>query len=414
MDSEFLAKQIANNGYKVVFGSDCDANIVIINTCGFIADAKKEAIDTILVNVEAKKAGKIDKLFVVGCLSARYADILRKEIPEVDEYFGISSIEEVLRSIGGTYSSILHNERIVSTPSHYAYVKISDGCDRHCAFCAIPSIKGRYISTPIEALVAQAHALARLGVKELILVAQDLTNYGLDIYNRRSVIELIDALSAISGIEWIRMHYLYPDFYILKAADAIKDNPKVCKYFDIPIQHINDGILQGMRRYFSQKDIINLIDGIRNRIQNAAIRTTLIVGFPNEDEKSFNELLNFVKSIHFERLGVFMYSKEENTYAAEHYLDNVSHKIKQNRMHKIMSLQKEIAAEYNKSMIGSTIRVIIDSRDNDFWIARSQFDSPQIDGHVLIPTEHSLTIGDFYDVHIIGSYEYDMIANIAK
>ncbi|GHT72510.1 ribosomal protein S12 methylthiotransferase RimO [Bacteroidia bacterium] len=412
VDSERMALQLKHNGYLVQHNSNESAHIVIINTCGFINDAKQEAIDTILQYAQAKQQGAVEQLFVVGCLSQRYADVLRTEIPEVDEYFGTNSIEQVLQKLNGACRSALLSERLTSTPQHYAYLKIAEGCNWHCSYCAIPLIRGKFVSTPLPQLLHEAEFLAQQGVKELILVAQDLTYYGLDIYQKRELARLLQSLSRIDGIQWLRLHYAYPSAFPLDVLDEMQHNPKICHYLDIPFQHISDNVLKKMRREHSQKDILALIADLRQRVPDLALRTTLLVGHPGEAENDFQELLQFVARTRFERLGVFAYSHEEGTYAASHFTDNIPENEKQRRLNEVMALQSKISNELNTDKIGSVCKVIIDRQEGDFFVARSQYDSPEVDGEILINAAIPLKIGDFYNVKITDSNEYDLFATL--
>ncbi|GHT12378.1 ribosomal protein S12 methylthiotransferase RimO [Bacteroidia bacterium] len=411
VDSERLAMQLQQGGYLLLHNSPQPARITIINTCGFINDAKEEAIDTILQCVQAKQRGEIEQLFVMGCLVQRYADALRKEIPEVDEYFGVNSFAAILQQLNAAQRDALHTQRLISTPQHYAYLKVAEGCNWHCGYCAIPLIRGKYVSTPLPDLLQEATSLAGQGVRELMLVAQDLTYYGLDLYHKRSIAPLVHSLSQIEGIEWLRLHYGYPTQFPRDLIDEMHDNPKVCKYLDIPFQHINDGVLQRMQRGHSQKDILNLIETLRRRCPDVALRTTLLVGYPNEDEAAFEELLRFVQDVRFERLGVFAYSEEDGTHAATHYADNVPAAEKQRRCDEVMRLQSRISAQLNEAKVGKTFRVIADRIEGKYTIARTQYDSPEVDGEVLI-ADTSLQAGAFYQVTITSANEFDLFGEL--
>jgi ribosomal protein S12 methylthiotransferase len=412
VDSEHLALQLQHNGFVVLHNSMNAADIVIVNTCGFIADAKEEAINTILCYAQQRCSGIIEHLFVMGCLSQRYADALRKEIPEVDDFFGVNSMEQVLNKLGAVHHDVLQTERLLATPPHYAYLKVSEGCSRQCSFCAIPFIRGKHVSKPIPELINEASRLAQQGVRELIIVAQDLSSYGADIYGSRHLCELLHELCNIDGIEWIRLHYLYPDKFVLNLLNVINKNPKICPYLDIPIQHISDDVLKNMRRGYNRENIKALISAIRINIPRIALRTTLMVGFPGESEDNFNELLEFIGSTRFERLGVFAYSSEDDTYSAAHLPDIIPQKEKQRRLHEIMTLQRQISLELNQKSIGSRLPVIIDEQKNGIWHARTSYDSPNIDGQVLIRSILPLKIGNIYDIKVTHAQEYDIYGEL--
>ena len=417
VDSEYLIAQLSGNKFEVVHDSnDESAKTVIINTCGFTNDAREESINTILNFAEAKKAGIIDHLFVFGCLSERYKPELKKEIPEADEFFGAKNLKEIVEAIGGNFMEKLADERVITTPSHYAYLKISEGCDRRCSFCAIPSIRGKHVSVPVEKLEDQARRLAEAGVRELLVIAQDTTCYGQDLYGKRKLVALLDKLSEIKGIKWIRLHYAYPAAFPDDLILLMRDNPKICKYLDIPFQHINDGVLAKMRRGVTRRESYDFIERIRSEIPDIALRTTLMVGHPGETPKAFNELKQFVEYVRFERLGVFTYSKEEGTYSALHFSDRISKKLKTERANEIMSVQNSISAELNAKKIGKTMKVIVDSVENDFIVGRTEYDSPEIDQEVLI-TKHKdkiLKPGEFVSVKITEADDYDLYAKIIR
>lgn len=383
-----------------------DAPIVIINTCGFIDNAKQESINTILEWADAKERGKVEKVYVTGCLSERYKPELKKEIPNIDEYFGTRDLPRLLKTLKADYKQELVGERLLTTPLHYAYFKISEGCDRPCAFCAIPLMRGKHISIPVERLIQQAMDLAKQGVKELILIAQDLTYYGLDIYKKRSLAELLTKLCRVEGIEWIRLHYAFPQGFPLDVLDVIACEPKICKYIDIPLQHINNKILKSMRRGTTKERTIELVNAIRKKIPGIAIRTTLITGYPGETEEDFNELLEWVKQTKFERLGVFTYSHEENTYAYK-LKDGIPQKIKQQRADVVMKAQRKISLEHNKNLINKNLKVIIDRKEGKNYIGRTEYDSPEVDNEVYIMADY-LRIGDIVTVKITGAKEYDL------
>lgn len=383
----------------------------MINTCGFINDAKEESINTILHYANEKNNGNIDKLYVFGCLSQRYKTDLKKTIPEVDDFFGVNNYSEIITGIKANYKKELIGERIITTPKHFAYLKISEGCNRTCSFCAIPLIRGKHISKPIEAIIAEAKFLASKGVKELLIIAQDLSYYGLDIYKEQKLPELITDISKIDGIEWIKLHYFYPANFPTQILDVIKNNPKVCKYIDIAFQHISDNMLSKMKRNINKQKTIELINLIRAKIPQIHIRTTILVGHPHETTSDFNELVNFVQTSKFERLGTFTYSNEENTYAGDNYKDNISEKTKQKRAEKIMNIQQEISTQINANKIGQTLKVIIDRKEQKKYIGRTEFDSPEVDNEVIITSKNKLTIGNFYNVKITDSSEFDLIGN---
>lgn len=409
VDSEHLLRQVEYAGYKVSHNSEnIKSGSVIINTCGFIKDAKQESIDTILEFANARLEGKIQNLFVIGCLSELYKDELKKEIPEVDQFFGVNNFKEILDKIGVGYNKELLSERVQTTPKHFAYLKVSEGCDRSCAFCSIPTIRGRHISLTIEELAEEATKLAAQGVKELILIAQDLTYYGVDIYKEQKLAALLEALVQIKGIEWIRLHYTYPHKFPENVLEVMKKNPKICRYLDIPFQHISDNVLKMMKRGNSKQQTLDLIEKLRKEIPGIALRTTLLVGHPGETEQDFNELVDFVKQARFDRLGVFPYSHEENAYAYNHYTDEIPEEVKQERVDVIMQIQQQISLEINELKINKAFKVIIDRKEGDYWIGRSEFDSPEVDGEVLISATEKLKQGEFYNVQIDDATEFDL------
>jgi ribosomal protein S12 methylthiotransferase len=409
VDSEKLLKQLNAGGYEVIHNSDdTSAGTVIINTCGFINDAKEESVDTILRFVKAQKSGNIDNLYVMGCLSERYADALKHEIPEVKKYFGVNNINDILSELGVKFRSELSTERTITGPGHYAYLKISEGCDRVCAFCAIPHIRGRYISRPMDELVKEAIKLAENGVKELILIAQDLSYYGLDLYKRQALPELVTELLKIESLEWIRLHYLYPANFPSDLISIMNENPRICRYIDIPVQHITDNMLNMMKRSHSRKETIAILNKLRNDIPGAVIRTTLIAGHPGETEQDFIELKDFISEFRFDRLGVFAYSHEEDTYSYREYKDEISEDVKESRVAELMEIQQNISAELNESAVGKIFKVIIDRKEGEFYIGRTEFDSPEIDQEVLIGSEHNLSPGNFYNILITKSTEFDL------
>lgn len=408
VDSEHLAGQLGE-GWEVVYDSDStDAKVVVVNTCGFIGDAKEESIDTILRFAAAKEAGDIDHLFVMGCLSERYRDELIEEIPEVDEFFGVNNISDILKTVGARYRDELRGERRLTTPKHYAYLKISEGCNWGCGYCAIPLIRGKHVSVPMEELIEEATALAAKGVRELIVIAQDTTYYGLDLYGKRRLGELLRALCSIDGIEWVRLHYAYPAHFPQEVIEAMRDEPKICKYLDIPLQHISDRMLRSMRRGLSKAETIGLVEDLRRELPNIALRTTLLVGYPGETEQDFAELLDFVRESRFDRLGVFPYSEEEGTYSATELTDDIPQEVKEARAEAVMELQREIARDSNERLTGTIQKVMIDRREGDFWVGRTQYDSPEVDQEVLIPASATLQPGDFATVRIASADDYDL------
>lgn len=414
VDSEHLMAQLAAAGYEVVFDSDrTDAKVVVINTCGFIGDAKQESIDMILRAAKAKTAGKISHLYVVGCLSERYADDLRAELPEVDEFFGVKDWAGIARTLGAEHRAELETERLLTTPQHYAYLKISEGCNWKCGYCAIPLIRGRHVSVPMETLEAEARKLAARGVKELIVIAQDTTYYGIDLYGKRRLAELLERLCRIDGIEWIRLHYAYPTAFPDEVIGIMAREPKICKYLDIPFQHISDAQLSAMHRRHTKADACRLIEQLRTTIPDLSLRTTLLVGYPGETDRDFAELEQFVRDVRFERLGVFAYSEEEGTYSAENLRDDVPEAVKQERIERIMALQNRISLENNLRRVGSEQRIIIDSRQGDFYVGRTQYDSPEVDQEILIPAAaRRLLRGHFYRVRITSAAEYDLYGEV--
>lgn len=415
VDSEHLMARLAAAGYEILFDSDrTDAKVVVINTCGFIGDAKQESVDMILRAAAAKQAGKIERLFVVGCLSERYADELRTEIPEVDEYFGARTWDGIVRALGASEDPALATERRLTTPKHYAYLKISEGCNWKCGYCAIPLIRGAHVSVPMEELEEEARKLAAQGVRELMVIAQDTTYYGIDLYGKRMLAELLRRLCRIDGIEWIRLHYAYPTGFPEEVIEVMAAEPKICKYLDIPFQHISDAQLTAMHRRHTKAEAMELIRRLRTAIPDLALRTTLLVGYPGETETDFAELLEFVREVRFERLGVFAYSEEEGTYSAEKLRDDVPEAVKQERVERIMALQNELSLENNRRRVGRTERVVIDSRQGDFYVGRTQYDSPEVDQEILIPVGGKrLLRGHFYDVTVTSAADYDLYGEIS-
>ncbi|MDI3520545.1 MAG: ribosomal protein methylthiotransferase [Anaerophaga sp.] len=413
VDSEFLIRQFEAGGFTVEHDPDTPrGEIVVINTCGFIGDAKEESIDTILDFVEAKKRGKIRKLFVMGCLSERYFDQMGQEIPEVDKFYGKFNWKELISDLGSSFRPDLTNERSLTTPGHFAYLKISEGCNRTCSYCAIPIITGKHRSKTIEDLLDEASFLASKGVKELQVVAQDLSYYGTDLYKKRRLATLVEKLTEIDGIEWVRLHYAYPAGFPKDILDVMAQNPKVCTYMDIALQHISDNMLKLMRRGITKKESIQLIREMREKVPGIHLRTTMITGHPGETAKDFEELLEFISATRFERLGVFPYSHEEDTFAWKNYEDNIPSSLKQERADRIMELQRNISRELNEQKVGQTLKVIIDRKEDGFYIGRTEFDSPEVDPEVLIPDSENLKTGQFYNVRITAADDYDLYGRI--
>ncbi|MBN1767250.1 MAG: 30S ribosomal protein S12 methylthiotransferase RimO [Prolixibacteraceae bacterium] len=407
VDSERLMCQFEAAGFTVLFDSNNAAEIVLINTCGFILDAKEESVGMIMDYVAAKNAGEIQKLYVMGCLSARYRDELTAEIPEVDRFFGKFDFDDIIHELGIQKRKDLLFDRKLTTPSHFAYLKIAEGCDRTCAFCAIPQFTGKHKSEPIPHLVDEARILAQKGVKELLLISQELTYYGIDLYKTRKLTELIRELSKIDGIEWIRLHYAYPAGFPLELLDEMAQNPKLCKYLDIPLQHISTPVLKNMRRNITEEETRQLVREIRRRVPGIALRTTFMVGHPGETETEFNQLLDFIREMEFDRLGVFPYSHEDDTIGYKNLDDDIPHKVKEQRAEKLMDVQQSISEKIASQKVGSIQKVLIDRVEGDYYIGRTQFDSPEVDGEVLI--QHpDLKIGNFYDVKITGSDLFDL------
>lgn len=411
-DSEVLMGQLKASGKDVVHEEE--GNIVVINTCGFINNAKEESINTILEFMQKKEAGEVDKVFVTGCLSERYKPDLQKEIPNVDQYFGTTELPSLLKALGADYKHELIGERLTTTPKNYAYLKIAEGCDRPCSFCAIPLMRGKHKSTPIEELVSEAEKLAAKGVKELVLIAQDLTYYGLDLYKKRNLAELLEALAKVDGIEWIRLHYAFPTGFPMDVLEVMKREPKICNYLDIPLQHISDDILKSMRRGTTKEKTTKLLHEFRERVPGMTIRTTLIVGYPGETEAHFQELKQWVKDMRFERLGCFTYSHEENTHAYN-LVDDVPEEVKQQRANEIMELQSQISWELNQAKIGKTFNVVIDRKEGNYFVGRTEFDSPDVDNEVLInATNTYLKTGEFTMVKITAAEDFDLYAEVVK
>jgi ribosomal protein S12 methylthiotransferase len=417
VDSEKLLKQLSLNGFEIIHNSDEYTDIVIINTCGFILDAKTESIHTILSYCDAKEKGFIDKILVIGCLSERYKNSLKDEIQEVDAFFGVNEQDKILQFLGaGSFNRFSHS-RVITTPGHYAYLKISEGCNRSCTFCAIPMIRGRQVSVSIDDIVKEAKELEQHSVKELILIAQDLTSYGSDLYGRRMLIPLLRELCKMKGFQWIRLHYIYPDNYLFdELLSFITDERRICRYIDIPIQHINERILKLMKRGYGKEQIMDIIGRIRRDIPGVAIRTSLITGFPGETDEEFLELFEFIKEMRFDRLGVFNYSHEEGTAAGDIYEDNVPEKVKLSRMERLLQLQQTISLENNIQSLEQTVKVLIDGVEGEFYKGRTEHDSPEIDQEVLISgsNDQLITIGEYYKVKITDALEFDLFGSIVK
>ena len=418
VDTEHILSQVKDLYEIIPEGEDIPVDVLLINTCGFIGDAKEESVQAVLEGVERKVRGEVEKLIVFGCLSQRYAAEMPELIPEVDAWYGAREFDPVIRELGVEPSEEKRAERYLTTPSHYAYLKISEGCDRRCSYCAIPFIRGAHKSVPMEDLVAEAKGLAEKGVRELIIIAQDTTYYGLDLYRRRALAELLQKLSEVEGIEWIRIHYSYPAAFPEDVLDQMADNPKVCRYMDIPLQHIADKVLDNMHRHVTGAWTRELIKKMRERVPGVVLRTTMIVGHPGEGKREFNELLDFVREARLERLGAFMYSEEEGTYGAENFKDSISAKVKQERLDALMTLQSEISLAFNQSRVGSEIDVIVDDFVDGVFVCRSEFESPEVDGEILVKHDTSVIgdldpyslVGEFIRVRVIGADEYDLIA----
>lgn len=411
-DSEVLMGQLKASGKEVVH--EKDGNVVVINTCGFINNAKEESINTILNFMQKKEAGEVDKVFVTGCLSERYKPDLQKEIPNVDQYFGTTELPHLLKALGADYKHELIGERLTTTPKNYAYLKIAEGCDRPCSFCAIPLMRGKHKSTPIEDLVTEAKNLAANGVKELILIAQDLTYYGLDLYKKRNLAELLEQLVKVDGIEWIRLHYAFPTGFPMDVLDVMKREPKVCNYIDIPLQHISDAILKSMRRGTTKEKTTKLLKEFRAKVPEMTIRTTLIVGYPGETDADFQTLKQWVKDMRFERLGCFTYSHEENTHAYK-LEDNVPENVKMDRANQIMEIQSQISWELNQAKIGLEFKVVIDRKEGNYFVGRTEYDSPDVDNEVLISAENTyLKTGEFTKVKVVEAEDFDLYAKVIQ
>ena len=415
VDSERLKRQLEASGFYVTHDAEHPkGEIAVINTCGFIGDAKEESINMILEFAQAKEEGHLKKLYVMGCLSERYLKELSVEIPQVDKFYGKFNWKELLEDLGKHYDEELHIERSLTTPAHYAYLKISEGCDRTCAYCAIPIITGKHVSRPMEEILDEVRYLVSCGVKEFQVIAQELTYYGVDLYKRQALPELIERMSDIPGVEWIRLHYAYPAHFPMELLRVMRERPNVCKYMDIALQHISDNVLGRMHRHVTKEETYRLIEQFRQEVPGIHLRTTLMVGFPGETEADFEELKDFVRKVRFDRMGAFVYSEEEGTYSALHYADDVPPEVKQKRLDELMGIQQEISAELSAAKVGQQIRVIIDRKEGDYYVGRSEFDSPEVDPEILIACENSLRlhIGEFYQVRIVDAEDYDLYGQV--
>ena len=415
VDSEHLMRQFAANGYTLEHNpTKVNGEIVVVNTCGFIQDAQQESIEMILQLVDLKRQGKIRKLFVMGCLAERFLAELQNEpeLAEVDHFYGKFSWKQILADLGKAYNDDIANERVLTTPQHYAYIKISEGCNRFCAFCAIPLITGRHTSVPMPDIISEVKSLVSQGVKEFNIIAQDLSSYGMDLYGEMRLPQLIESLAQIPGVEWIRLHYAYPAQFPYEILPVMARHSNVCRYLDVALQHIADPVLTNMRRHITRSQTLQFIERVRREVPGIHLRTTLMVGFPGEGEKEFEELKAFVEEARFERMGAFAYSQEEGTYAAEHFADDIPAEVKQRRLDEIMELQEQISLDVNEAKVGSTMRVIIDSEDEEYYVGRTEFDSPEVDPEVLIAKNQPLTIGEFYDVTITEALPYELIAEV--
>ncbi len=418
VDSEKLLRQLQANGYRVTHDSEHpEGEIAVINTCGFIGDAKEESINTILEFCEAKEEGRLRRLYVMGCLSERYLKELQVEIPQVDKFYGKFDWEALLADLGKPYHTEIGRERSLTTPSHYAYLKISEGCDRKCAYCAIPIITGRHVSRPMEDIVEEVKWLVSQGVKEFQVIAQELTYYGVDLYKEQKIAELVERIAHVEGVEWVRLHYAYPTHFPEDLFRVMRENANVCKYMDIALQHISDSVLERMRRHITKEETYALIEKFRREVPGIHLRTTLMVGFPGETEADFEELKEFVRRVRFDRMGAFAYSEEEGTYAAEHYKDDVPAEVKQQRLDELMDIQEGISAELGMAKVGKTLKVIIDRIEGEYYVGRTEYDSPEVDPEVLIACgegETPLQIGAFYDVEITSSDDFDLYGTVVS
>ncbi len=414
VDSERLMHRLETAGYRVTHDAENPrGEIAVINTCGFIGDAKEESINTILEFCQAKEQGRLNRLYVMGCLSERYFKELNKEIPQVDKFYGKFNWNELINDLGKASVPVCSYERHLTTPNHYAYVKISEGCDRKCAYCAIPIITGKHVSRPMEDIVAEVEYLVAKGVKEFQIIAQELTYYGVDIYHRRAIAELVERIADVKGVKWIRLHYAYPHAFPFELLKVMRERKNVCRYLDIALQHISTNVLDNMRRHVNKEDTYRLIQRLREEVPGIHLRTTLMVGFPGEGEEEFNELKDFVRWARFDRMGAFAYSEEDGTYAKRHFKDEVPEEVKQQRLSEIMRIQQRIAAELNEQKVGQTLQVVIDRREGDYYVGRTEFDSPEVDPEVLIPvSQKALRRGCFYNVKITGAEEFDLYGEI--
>lgn len=411
VDSERLMRQLQEAGFEVRHDPETpDGDIAVINTCGFIGDAKEESINTILRFAEAKTEGRLKRLYVMGCLSERYLKELGQEIPEVDKFYGKFNWNELLQELGHEFNPKCCLERTLTTPPHYAYIKISEGCNRRCSYCAIPIITGHHVSQPMEDILDEVRLLVSQGVKEFQVIAQELTYYGLDLYGERRLPQLIDQMAQIEGVEWIRLHYAYPADFPYELLPVMRRHDNICKYLDIALQHISDPVLEAMHRHVTAAQTRELIERLREEVPGIAIRTTLMVGHPGETEKDFEELLDFVRWARFERMGAFAYSEEEGTYSAGHYEDSIPQKVKQERLDRLMRLQQHISAQVQAERVGQTVRIIIDRLEGDYWVGRTQWDSPEVDPEVLVPADYDMKTGEFYNVQITDSDDFDLYA----
>jgi len=414
VDSEVLLNQLSMDDFEVVHDSNDSSDVVVVNTCGFIGDAKEESVNTILQFVDAKKRGNIDKLYVMGCLSERYKADLKQEIPEVDRYFGKFDLKAIVTELKATYRPEFIYERKITTPSHFAYLKISEGCNRVCAFCAIPGMTGKHRSKSMDDLLKETQYLAKRGVKEILLIAQDLSYYGIDLYGKGMLAELIQKIAEIEGIEWIRLHYLYPTKFPMDILPLFKTVPKLCKYIDIPLQHSSNNVLKHMLRHVTTEETEALLQKIKEEVPGIAIRTTMLIGHPGETEDDFEQLKSFVRKHRFDRLGAFSYSHEEGTYGYKKYSDDVPEDVKEARVEELMGIQQIISSQLNAARVGQTLKVIIDREDEEFYVGRTEFDSPEVDGEVLISKEVLLKKGQFVQVEIIGAEEFDLYGKVVE
>ncbi len=413
VDTEHLMRQFQEYGFTLHHNPEAThGDIAIVNTCGFIGDAKEESINMILELSDQKERGELKQLYVMGCLSERYKEELKAEIPTVDKFYGKFDWPAILQELNSEFSESLANERVLTTPDHYAYIKISEGCDRQCAYCAIPLITGRHISRPMEEILDEVRQLVQQGVKEFQIIAQELTYYGIDLYKRQMLPQLIEQMSEIPGVEWIRLHYAYPNHFPMDLLRVMRERPNVCNYIDIALQHISDSVLSRMQRHTTGRETIELLQAMRREVPGISIRTTLMVGFPGETEEDFEELMDFVRTIRFDRMGAFAYSEEEGTFAAEHYEDDVPEETKQNRLDRLMDLQEKISAELCAEKVGREYKVIIDRKEGEYYIGRTEHDSPEVDCEVLIPASTPLAIGSFHQARITGADEYDLYAEV--